>query len=77
MLGYDLPWNCRRFDFDLLLALSEENLAAKAAAMGCYASQAHRPYAGMETLRATATYHGLKAGAPLAEAFEVIRWIIR
>lgn len=76
LLGYELPWNCRSFDFDLLVGMSEDSLNAKADAMAQYASQAHRPYAGLETLRATATYHGLKSGTPLAEAFEVIRWII-
>lgn len=77
LLGYELPWNCRRFEFDLLLGLSAEDVTAKAEAMAAYRSQAHRPYAQAETLEATARYHGLKANTPYAEAFEVIRWIIR
>lgn len=76
LLGYDLPWNCARFDFDLLVAIGEEDLAAKTRALAEYASQGHRPYTGAETLRATAAYHGLKSGTPFAEAFEVIRWIV-
>lgn len=76
LLGYELPWNCARFDFDLMVGISEDDLAAKTNALAEYKSQGHRPYTGAETLRATATYHGLKSGTPMAEAFEVIRWIV-
>ncbi|MFK7875700.1 MAG: PIG-L deacetylase family protein [Paracoccaceae bacterium] len=75
LLGYELPWNSRRFDFDLVVGLSEANLAAKTAAMGAYKSQAARPYSQSDMLRAIAAYHGIKGGLPLAEAFEVLRWI--
>lgn len=75
LLGYELPWNSRSFDFDLVVGLSEENIAAKIAAVSAYESQAFRPYSQGGIIRAIATYHGIKGGVQLAEAFEVLRWI--
>lgn len=75
LLGYELPWNSRHFDFDLVVGLSEENLKAKCDAMAAYKSQAFRPYSQPDMLRSIAAYHGIKGGLPLAECFEVLRWI--
>lgn len=75
LLGYELPWNSRSFDFDLVVKLSEDDLMAKISAMAEYKSQGFRTYSKGEVLRAIASYHGIKGGVPLAEAFEVLRWI--
>ncbi len=75
LLGYELPWNSRHFDFDLVVGLSEADLEAKLAAISAYESQHFRPYVDREVQRGIAIYNGLKGGVPLAEAFEVLRWI--
>lgn len=75
-LGYDLPWNCRSFSYDLFIPLEPRHLQAKIASMACYESQAGRVYASADAITATATYHGLKAGCRLAEAFEVSHWAL-
>jgi len=75
LLGYDLPWNNPTFDFDLVVGLSEQNLAAKIAAMGAYKSQGFRTYSQADSIRSIAKYHGIKSDLPLAECFEILRWI--
>lgn len=77
LLGYELPWNTFSFQNGGYVSLDEQDVQRKVDALSKYASQAHRPYTNGETLRSLAKLRGMQAGAVFAEAFEVIRWILR
>ena len=76
VLGYELPWNNIRFESRAFVCLEDAHLAKKVKAVLCYESQAHRPYAKEEFIRALATTRGVQISAPYAEAFDVCRWIV-
>lgn len=75
MLGYEVPWNNLVFETTAFVRLDERHVAKKVAALACYRSQASRPYANEETIRAQARLRGTQAGCRYAETFQVIRWI--
>jgi LmbE family N-acetylglucosaminyl deacetylase len=75
MLGYEVPWNNLVFETTCFVQLEERHVAKKVEALGCYRSQAHRPYASEESVRAQARMRGTQAGCRHAETFQVIRWI--
>lgn len=77
MLGYEVPWNNLVFETTCFVHLDERHLARKIEALGCYRSQAARPYANEESLRAQARLRGTQAGCRYAETFQVIRWTLR
>jgi LmbE family N-acetylglucosaminyl deacetylase len=74
-LGYILPWNCPTVAANAWRVVTADDVERKVAAVGCYVSQKDRPYARVEAIRAGVVQAGLQVGAPLAEAFEVIRWV--
>ncbi len=75
LLGYEMPWNNLQFNANYHIALTEADLSAKIAAMACYQSQQHRSYTQPDFLRAWAITRGIQVNQPLAEAFQLIRWI--
>ncbi len=77
MLGYEVPWNNLSFETTSFVFLEEEDVAHKVEALRCYRSQASRPYANEEFVRALARTRGTQIGARYAEAFQVIRWVLR
>jgi LmbE family N-acetylglucosaminyl deacetylase len=77
MLGYEVPWNNPTFATQAFVPVSESELSAKIAALRCYKSQHHRPYASEDYIRALALTRGMLIGEPYAEAFQVLRWIVR
>jgi len=77
MLGYEVPWNNLSFDTTSFVFLEEQDVARKVEALKCYRSQASRPYANEEFVRSLARTRGTQIGARYAEAFEVIRWVLR
>jgi len=76
ILGYELPWNNMEFRTTAFVPLSASNLLAKISALGHYKSQQHRPYASSSFIHSLASVRGTQIGVPMAEAFEVIRWVI-
>lgn len=76
ILGYELPQNEVAFENTAFVALDERLLARKVDALACYESQGFRTYTAPEAIRALATVRGMQAGTGLAEAFEVIRWVV-
>lgn len=76
VLGYEIAWNNVAFRTTSFVAIEERHVEAKISAIGRYASQAHRPYAGADFLRSQVRFHGVQAGTTYAEAFEVHRWIL-
>lgn len=77
LLGYEFIWNNFQFASQCFVELNEDNIARKVAAMEQYKSQSKRLYAKDKLIRGVANYRGLQAGVEYAEAFEVIRWIVK
>lgn len=77
ILGYELPWNNLTFKTNMFVFLSEEQLERKIAAVSEYKSQAGRPYANADFIRSLARTRGVQIGYTYAEAYEVIRWVVR
>lgn len=77
ILGYEIPWNNRTFDTECFVILDEAHLKAKVEALMCYRSQLDRFYANENFVRSLAVTRGTQIGAKYAEAFEVLRWVIR
>lgn len=77
LLGYEFIWNNYNFSSQCFVELSEENIQAKVAAMECYKSQSKRLYAKDKLIRGAANYRGLQVQMEYAEAFEVMRWVIK
>lgn len=77
ILGYEIPWNNRTFDTECFIILEEAHVQAKVDALMCYRSQLDRFYANESFIRSLAVTRGTQIGAKYAEAFEVLRWVIR
>lgn len=77
LLGYEMPQNLISFQHSAFVPLTEDDLKKKIEALGHYRSQTFRPYATPEFIRGLAAVRGVQCNAPFAEAFEVIRLILR
>ena len=77
ILGYELPWNNMTFGTTSFVYLEERHVNKKVEALEKYESQKHRTYVNEEFIRSLARTRGIQIGVRYAEAFEVIRWIIR
>ena len=76
IFGYELMWNNIEFRTNGFISVSQENVDAKIKALRCYESQRNRKYMSAEFIQSLATVRGVQCGKDLAEAFEIIRWII-
>ncbi|MEW6685308.1 MAG: PIG-L deacetylase family protein [Candidatus Edwardsbacteria bacterium] len=77
ILGYEIPWNNLTFNTESFVLLNERHIEAKIKALKCYKSQLDRFYANEEFIRSLAITRGTQIGARYAEAFEVVRWVMR
>lgn len=77
ILGYEIPWNNKTFETQSFVLLEPRHIEAKIRALKCYKSQLGRFYANPEFIKALAATRGTQIGARYAEAFEVIRWVLR
>jgi LmbE family N-acetylglucosaminyl deacetylase len=77
ILAYEMPWNNITFTTSTFFILSEQNLMTKVNALGEYKSQAHRPYANENFIRSLAVTRGVQIGENYAEAFDVLRLIVK
>lgn len=75
-LGYVLPWNTPTVSVSTWVPVTRADVERKIAALRCYKSQAHRPYATEDAVWAHARIGGLQAGCEFAEPFETIRSVI-
>ena len=75
LIGYEMPHNNLQFHTNLFMGLTAEDLSLKIAALECYKSQYHRPYAQKAYIESLARVRGCQIGIPYAEAFEIIRWV--
>lgn len=77
MLGYELPWNNLSFNTISFVYLEERHILKKIEALKKYISQKDRAYMNEEFVRSLARARGVQIGVHYAEAFEVIRLIIK
>lgn len=77
ILSYELPWNNFTFTTSSFVHLEEEFIQTKVNALKAYQSQAHRPYSDEDFIRSLARTRGVQIGTKYAEAFEIVRWIIK
>ncbi len=77
ILSYELPWNNLSFTTSSFVHLSDENVQAKVDALKEYKSQEHRPYSDENFIRSVARTRGVQIGTHYAEAFKIVRWIIK
>lgn len=77
VLGYELPMNNIEFRHACYVALQESHMQGKIESMICYASQALRNYRSEEFIRGLGRVRGVQINGTYAEAFEVIRFVIR
>ena len=77
ILGYELPWNNLNFKSNFHIKVSNENLQTKIKAVDCYKSQGFRKYLNEDFLVGLARTRGVQINEEFAEAFTIIRGIIR
>lgn len=77
IFSYELPWNNFSFHTSSFIHLDEKYIKQKVDALKEYQSQAHRPYSDEDFIRSLARTRGVQIGTRYAEAFEVVRWIIK
>lgn len=77
ILGYEEPWNNISFDTVSFVPLEERHIKKKIEALKCYETQRYRSYLNEEFIRGLARTRGTQIEVKYAEAFEVIRWVIK
>jgi len=77
MIGYEMPYNNLNFSTNLFVVLKEEQVSKKIEALKCYQSQASKIYATPDFIMSLASVRGTQIGVKYAEAFEVIRWVMK
>ncbi len=77
ILGYELPWNNLQLPSDGIITIDSDDLRNKIKAIGKYESQKGRAYSNPEFIKSMAITRGTRIREEFAEAFEVIRLILR
>lgn len=77
ILGYEEPWNNIVFETRCFIPLERHHITKKIEALHCYKSQAHRAYLNDEFVLSLARTRGTQIEGYYAEAFEVLRWVMR
>jgi hypothetical protein len=72
-----LIWNNLGFDTDCFIEIQEKDLGLKVQALDAYVTQKGKNYMNPDFIRSLAVVRGTQIGVPYAEAFEVIRSIVR
>ena len=75
ILCYEMPWNNLTFNTSAFFYLSEKHIQLKVEALQSYKSQASRPYANEEFIRALARTRGVQINTKYAETFSIIRFV--
>ena len=77
ILAYEMPWNNINFQTVSFVYLEKRHVEKKLESVKCYRSQLGRKYANEEYIKSLARTRGVQIGVEVAEAFEVVRWIIK
>lgn len=77
ILGYEFMWGNFAFNTTCFYVVNEAHIDSKIEALGEYESQQHRFYSKEKLVKGLANFRGLQISEEYAEAFEIIRWIIK
>lgn len=77
ILGYEFMWNNFSFDSTCFITVNKQHIQKKIRALDKYKSQAKKFHIKEKLITGLANYRGLQISEEYAEAFEVIRWIIK
>lgn len=77
ILGYEQPWNNITFNTLAFVRLTGDEVQKKLAALACYKTQIRRPYLNPAFIEGMARMRGVQIEEEYAEAFEVIKWVMR
>lgn len=77
ILGYELIWNNLTFNTQCFVILNEKHITHKIEALSKYESQGFRDYLSPDFIRSLAKARGVQIGCSFAEAFEVVRFVIK
>jgi len=77
ILGYEQPWNNISFNTLAFVSLREKHIWKKINALNCYETQKNRPYFNSNFIKGLAMTRGTQIEEEYAEAFEVIKWVLR
>lgn len=77
ILGYEFMWNNFSFGSTLFSVVKNADIELKIAALSEYKSQYKKLYAKESLIRGLANFRGIQISEKYAEAFEVIRWIMK
>ena len=77
IFGYELAWNHIIFRENCFVALEENHVKKKLEALMCYKSQNEKNYFNQEYLKSLTRSRGVQIKEKYAEAFEVIKLVIR
>jgi LmbE family N-acetylglucosaminyl deacetylase len=77
LLGYEQPWNNITFNTLAFIPLKDEYISKKVDALNCYKTQKGRAYLNEDFVRGLAVTRGTQIEEKYAEAFEVIKWVIK
>ncbi len=83
IIGYEKPYNNLNFHTDLFVVLEEKHVSRRLEALKCYKSQTvrlaqdNRVFPSADFVLGLANVRGTQIGVKYAEAFEVIRWVIK
>jgi len=75
--GYEHPWNNLTFTTDIFVKLEEKQIKKKVEALKAYKSQDFRTYFDERYIRALAYTRGTQVNFTYAEAFELVRLLVR
>ena len=75
ILGYEMPWNNFETRTDVFVTLEEKHLNFKINLLESYKSQTQRTYSNFDFVKSLAILRGTQIQKPLAESFELIRYI--
>lgn len=77
ILGYEFPYNNLKFDYDLLVGLTEGDMEHKMEAIRCFKSQQDKIYFEEDYIMSLAKINAvrMKSTYPYAEVFEVVRLV--
>ncbi len=77
VICYEQPWNLLSFTPSCFVTLKKHHIGKKVKAIQSYQSQKHRNYTGEEFIHGLARTRGVQVNCEYAEAFEVVRWVMR
>lgn len=75
ILGYEMPWNNFSVKTDIFVSLTEDDFENKIQFLESYQSQKSRSYCQFDFVKSLAILRGTQIQKPLAESFELIRFI--